>query len=220
MEEYNDYRITIKPNGPIGTPWRSDTMFGHLVWFVAMQEGNKAVKSLVETFLDGDPPFILSDGFPEDCMPSPLFDSDDIASVVQSLEDYARYKKNKNSRFITAYSFHRIRKENVIDSGFINEPYTTVETIHASSNRNTNSTGDEGQLFSTHDTFASWLVMSGVDLYTVQRLLGHTNIRTSMRYAHLAPNFLEQEIGNIDNILSSEINTSDASSVSNKSVAV
>jgi len=151
--EYNDYRITIKPSGSIGTPWQSDTVFGHLIWLVAMQEGNKAVKNLLKPFLDSDPPFILSDGFPGDCMPSPLFDSDNIASVVQSLEDYARYKKNKNSRFITADSFHRIRKENIIRSGFINEPYTTVETIHASLNRNTNSTGDEGQLFSTHDTF-------------------------------------------------------------------
>jgi len=77
--------------------------------------------------------------------------------------------------------------------------------------------------FRFHDlrhTFASWLVMSGVDLYTVQRLLGHTNIRTTMRYAHLAPNFLEQEIGKIDEILSSDISASDASSVSIKSVAL
>jgi integrase len=36
-------------------------------------------------------------------------------------------------------------------------------------------------------TFASRLVMAGVDLRTVQELMGHKSIMTTMRYAHLAP---------------------------------
>lgn len=39
-------------------------------------------------------------------------------------------------------------------------------------------------------TFASRLAMAGVPLNTVSRLMGHTSIVTTMRYAHLAPDFL------------------------------
>lgn len=37
-------------------------------------------------------------------------------------------------------------------------------------------------------THASWLVMEGVDLYTVQKILGHSNLEMTQRYAYLAPN--------------------------------
>ena len=39
-------------------------------------------------------------------------------------------------------------------------------------------------------TFASHLVMCRVDLPTIQKLLGHADIQTTMIYAHLAPDHL------------------------------
>ncbi len=47
-------------------------------------------------------------------------------------------------------------------------------------------------------TFASHLVMAGVDLPTVQKLLGHSSITTTMIYAHLAPGHLRSAIEKIN----------------------
>jgi integrase len=76
------------------------------------------------------------------------------------------------------------------------EPFADVDTSFATALRKSRLLH-----FRFHDlrhTFASWLVMGGVDIRTVQELLGHKDIRMTMRYAHLAPDHMKRAVEILD----------------------
>ncbi len=55
--------------------------------------------------------------------------------------------------------------------------------------------------FKFHDlrhTFASYLVMAGVDLVTVKELMGQVEISMTLRYAHLAPEHKAQAVAKLN----------------------
>jgi len=75
--------------------------------------------------------------------------------------------------------------EGLVFPGKEGKPFTDVKT---SWRRLLERAGLKG--FRWHDFrhhFASWCVMSGIDLYTVQQFLGHGSSQMTQRYAHLAP---------------------------------
>jgi integrase len=53
-------------------------------------------------------------------------------------------------------------------------------------------------LHTMRHTYASRLVMRGVPIYNVSKLLGHSKIQMTMRYAHLAPEGLEESVAVLD----------------------
>ena len=53
-------------------------------------------------------------------------------------------------------------------------------------------------------TFASHLVMAGVDLTSVKELLGHKSLSMTMRYAHLAPEHKRKAVNILDKALRNE----------------
>jgi len=57
---------------------------------------------------------------------------------------------------------------------------------------------DNATLHTLRHTFASHLIMAGVDLATVSKLLGHKDISTTMIYSHLSPDHLRGAVEKLD----------------------
>ncbi|MDE0453707.1 MAG: tyrosine-type recombinase/integrase [Gammaproteobacteria bacterium] len=60
---------------------------------------------------------------------------------------------------------------------------------------------DDVRIHDCRHTFASHAVMSGLDLYTVGRLLGHADVASTERYAHLADEHVRSAAGRISAIV-------------------
>jgi integrase len=71
---------------------------------------------------------------------------------------------------------------------FVTQKFKKV--LKQSGNRNHQSL----KLHSLRHTYASHLIMSGVDLLTVSKLLGHSTVRVTELYAHLVPDHMSASV--------------------------
>ena len=55
--------------------------------------------------------------------------------------------------------------------------------------------------FDLRYTFASHLIMAGVDITTVSKLLGRKSLKMTLRYAHLAPSHMSNAVNMLDDVL-------------------
>jgi site-specific recombinase XerD len=56
---------------------------------------------------------------------------------------------------------------------------------------------DVTKVHTLRHTFASHMVMNGVDLPTLQKILGHSDVQTTMIYAHLAQDYLSDAVNKL-----------------------
>ena len=64
--------------------------------------------------------------------------------------------------------------------------------------------------FHFHDlrhTFASWLVMAGIPIYTVKELMRHEDIKMTTRYAHLSPDHKTEAVKVLETFKGSGMDT-------------
>lgn len=157
------WRIQLSvPSGYI-TPWHADTLFGHLCWVAERHDGFNGFKGatgLIELYRRGNPPFILSDGFPGDWLPAPatlrnLFDSPDTNSLTST--GYSVMKQAKKLAYLNPEQFQQFccgtRFE--LDS-HLYKPIISSVSLHNQIDRISNTTGNEGGgLFEQAEQFVS-----------------------------------------------------------------
>jgi integrase len=86
-------------------------------------------------------------------------------------------------------------------------PYITEDQVSMAFRRACEKAGIED--FRFHDlrhTNASWLRMSGADIHTIAVMLGHKDIRMTMRYSHLSSDFLASAARQLDTVFAGLLN--------------
>jgi len=147
------YKINLKIHGSIMTPFHADTIFGHLCWVVAHQEGEKGLQEFLEPFKGNNPPFVISDGFPHDLLPKPL-------SAEFIIDDPQERKELKKIDFVPLGDFNFLRRGEKCKVEVPATPFISYVTPHNTINRLTNSTLAEGGVYSLKETF-----IPNIDIY-------------------------------------------------------
>lgn len=69
---------------------------------------------------------------------------------------------------------------------------------------------EDASFHSLRHTAASWLAMSGADLFAIGGVLGHKTPRMTQRYAHLSPDYQRATVGRLEGIFEGVMPTSPA----------
>ncbi len=140
------YRIEFDLSSPCLTPWQADTLFGHLCWQLVRTEGERALHRLLDKCRLGEPPLVLSDGFPPDAFPRPMLPPERTGSAGTRAERIAAARAGKSERerlWLTAEDFGRaLRGEPAAGNGYV-ENDAPFMTLHNQIDRR-GVTGEEG----------------------------------------------------------------------------
>ena len=171
-------RYKIKMLSSLRTYPQSDTIFGHICWGVRYLKGEEYLKDFLEQYEDDDVPLLISDAFPEGCLPRPLLpplkyeEIDNMAreSGEIKFEFMNRLKGIKKEKWIPVSLWKEIKSEasekqitmKLLKKGEKEKDKEKYEiTAHNTISRNTNTTLEEGGLYFTTDVWFN----KGMDIY-------------------------------------------------------
>lgn len=116
-----------------------------MCWALAHREGEDKLKWFLEPFKQGNPPFLLSDGFPRDLLPKPLSADINVEAEVR--------KSIKRIDFVLPGDFNLIRNAQSSQPADRTSGLDTYLSSHNTISRLTNSTLAEGGVYSLKQTF-------------------------------------------------------------------
>lgn len=149
------YKFTIAPQGAMGTPLRSDTLFGHACWTLRLHESSDCFSAFMANAKAQKPELIFSDGFPSGWLPRPLSPLTFIKHATR--EEYASYKKAiKRAYVYTQFAENcnwniteiAISGKSCIPDNYYDSPQTEA-VLHNVIDRVTGTSLDKHGLFST-----------------------------------------------------------------------
>jgi len=143
------YQIKLTVGSGTLTPFQADTIFGHLCWVVAHNEGDEKLQEFIQPFKEGNPPFIITDGLPTDLLPKPL--------SAEVFAEPDKRKDIKNIEFVTLDEFNSIRKGEKFEPRRGISPLNYRTTPHSRINRLTWSTLAEAGVYSLEEFFAPYI---------------------------------------------------------------
>ena len=155
------FRAKISPNTSFATSLHSDSLFGALCWVIQKNEGTDSLKEFLVPFLEGEPPLIISNGFPGDLLPKPMIpfsiitDKHAKTGKEQLIKMADEGKRIKKVEYLNLDEFNNVicgRKDNISTKS---KAYTDVAVVHNRINRWSGNTSEGGELFSTVERFSA-----------------------------------------------------------------
>lgn len=87
------YKAQLELASPLGTPLAADTLFGHICWAMAYQEGEEKLAEFLDKMDSEMPPLVLSDPFPAGKLPVPVLPLQHNSHDVKRQDQYKELKK-------------------------------------------------------------------------------------------------------------------------------
>ena len=107
---------------------------------------------------------------------------------------YEMLVQRKNTVAVSSYVFTNTKGEKIKE---ISNQFDRV-VAKLGFNDNITDTRNKVVFHTLRHTFASRLAMGGVDVYSIKELMGHSDIKMTMRYMHLAPKKFQEAISVIE----------------------
>lgn len=115
------YKLIIHPLTSFRTPLQSDTIFGHLLWALRYTEGEGALTDFLDRYRAGEPPLLVSAGFPSDTLPVPVLppeeeEEEEEQSLASHLVEDMLRKAREEARYLPLEQWRRIAGRLSVDA--------------------------------------------------------------------------------------------------------
>ena len=162
------YRVKLRPLNSFISQLQADSLFGAICWVIRYTEGAEKLMAMLSYFDGGNPPFILSNGYPGDLLPRPLIPPrvrDEKTTKREQLAEARLGKKLKSTLMVTPQEFVALARGEKSIPGCKAKEFVVLDLLHAQVNRVTGTTGEGGELFSTTERFLNEKAYQYISVY-------------------------------------------------------